>query len=127
MLSFQVAHDNVRVMVHGGKRTGAGRPTDNKNRKNVHYRIDALTAEKFAAHCKDLRVPLNAVLEKLLAEWMSETEHAHRELKKEFFKRPCSPDNLKDLNKIRVGRRREVVVAEYLLEKGMKLCRDPKL
>lgn len=111
-------------MQHGGKRTGAGRKTDpTKNRKSVYYRIEASTAEKFAAHCKDLRVPLNAVLEMLMTDWMSdhrvEIEKAHRELTgkgtEEFFKRPCSPDNLKDLNKKRADRKQRLAVAAYRL------------
>jgi hypothetical protein len=113
-------------MPWGGKRTGAGRPTDNKNRKNNHYRVDASTAEKFATSCKYLRVPLNAVLEMLMTEWMSdqrvEIEQARAELKMKgieiFFKRPCSPDNLEHLNKIRADRKLKLAIVECRLAKS---------
>jgi hypothetical protein len=116
-------------MPWGGKRTGAGRPTDNKNRKNIHYRLDASTAETFATDCEYLRVPLNAVLEMLMTEWMSdqrvEIEQAHAELKvkgtKEFFKRPCSPDNLEHLNKIRADRRQKLATVKCRLAKWLRL------
>jgi hypothetical protein len=103
--------------MHGGKRTGAGRPTDNKNRKNVHYRIDAATAEKFVERCKYLRVPLNAVLECLVAEWMYDMRF---ELKgpAKFLEPPVWPDNLKDLMKKRDERRQILAVAEYRARKG---------
>jgi hypothetical protein len=112
-------------MPWGGQRTGAGRPTDNKNRKNIHYRIDASTAEKFATDCKCLCVPLNAVVEMLMTEWMSdqrvEIEQARAELMKgpaKFSKRPCSPDNLEHLNKIRTERRMRLAIVRYRLAKS---------
>jgi hypothetical protein len=114
-------------MAWGGKRTGSGRPTDNKSRKNVHYRIDALTAEKFSEHCKCLRVPLNAVLEMLMTEWMSEhqaeIEHACTELKtkgaEEFCERPCSRENLERLNVARAERRLRLAIVKFHRVKGL--------
>jgi hypothetical protein len=57
----------------------------------------------------------------LMKEWMSDHEAEIKQAVKgteEFFKRPCSLDNLEHLKKIRADRTQILAVAKYRLAKS---------
>jgi hypothetical protein len=56
-------------MSRGGRRKGAGRPTDKPNREKFQYKLDPEIAKDFALWCRALRVPLNTTLESLMKRW----------------------------------------------------------
>ena len=83
------------VMPWGGIRTGASRPPGDKNRQKLPLPDRCRDRRKICRGCRLLRVPLNAVFEMLMEEWMAEQQveidEVHAELKmkgtEESFKR----------------------------------------
>jgi len=93
-------------MSWGGKRKGAGRPTDKPNRQKFQYKLDPEVAEQFRTYCYFLRVPLSTTLESLMEKWildhLDDLEAYNKEMEglsgKEFLrwykKHPTKPDNV---------------------------------
>jgi hypothetical protein len=59
---------------HGGKRVGAGRKTDDPDRKPVQYKINAPLAVAFSDTCQARNVAINATLEKLMRAWLKRSD-----------------------------------------------------
>jgi hypothetical protein len=57
-------------MSWGGKRIGAGRKTDKKNRKNVQCRLDGAIFEVFTFYCRVLGLNRSTTLEHIMETWM---------------------------------------------------------
>ena len=57
-------------MSWGGKRAGAGRKTDKKNRKNVQCRLDGEIFEVFTFYCSLLGLNRSTTLEHIMETWM---------------------------------------------------------
>jgi hypothetical protein len=117
-------------MSWGGKRTGAGRPTDQKGRQTFSFRLKPTVAEAFRDYCFTLSVPQSAVLEMLITEWIGvhqvEAEAAVKALGPDKWPPPARVKNLDRLNDIRFRRRAEQLVAQVFGIEGLNRFRAQK-
>jgi hypothetical protein len=57
-------------MSWGGKRAGAGRKTDKKNRRNVQCRLDGEVFDVFTFYCRLLGLNRSTTLEHIMETWL---------------------------------------------------------
>jgi hypothetical protein len=117
-------------MSWGGKRTRAGRPTDQKGRKTFSFRLEPTVAELFRFYCFTLSVPQSAVLEMLMTEWISvhqvEAEAVVKALGLNKEPPPARIKNLNRLNDIRFHRRAEQLIAGVYGVEALNMFREQK-